>query len=159
MGKTTDEFIKKIDAQKDKCADCMELSRHHIFAQLNFRKELETYAYIMKRSYDWAAKMAATTNQKLDEQKVFAEPEYKKAQAAYAATEAKIADSTAKRLAVLSQMKPVLQTMKSLTDQFDAYVKKKEKAWVGSKNSVPAAKAAIAGTREYIADCLPIANQ
>ncbi len=54
--------------------------------------------------------------------------------------------------AMKAKLDAACKSLKSATDKFETYVKLKEKLWVGTKNSAPAAKDAIAKARKLYTD-------
>jgi len=156
MGKTTTEFISKLTAHKAKCALCV----HNI---LDAATPLSHYREQMA---GFIKQMDAVTEhyipgghrpQNFDERVIDNDPRYKKASADYDAVEKRYTALHLKTEEAKKTLKGSLKELSATTDLFDAYVKKKEKAWLGSKNSVPVAKAAIASSRAYITSCNGIA--
>ncbi len=84
------------------------------------------------------------------------DPEYKKAAAISDALAEKLDALFNKRDGAKQELKKNLGALKKKVDEFDSYVKAKEKKWFGGKKSVPAAKASIAASKEYIEKCVPL---
>jgi hypothetical protein len=148
MGKTTTEYINKVMAQREQCHHFVRMSHENTQEMLGLKKTLDGKLYNLGKALEfWQGVEGKGLNPNLfpvqpGDKKLHAE-----CQAAQARYDELLAEQKTKASAEIKALIPGLVT---LTDQFEAYVKKKEKAWFGSKNSVPKAKEMIADTRAYV---------
>jgi hypothetical protein len=141
MGKTTDDFLTKMAVEVRKCDILIVNIKSGWVNAQKFRLEADDLL---------SETMKAASAQNAQE--------YKDKEAIYIATKAKYRQASSQALNQEAQLKTGLQTLTALVNNFDKYVQQKQKAWLGSKNSIPTAKLCINDVRDYIARCAPLAS-
>jgi hypothetical protein len=154
MGKKTDEFTKTLTALTADCAVS-------VASIIDFTKSMD----IIKEGMSKAEKAMTARHEHFfpgghqtneAELAIEQDPQYRQAAQVSDALAAKLNALFDKKDAAKKELKANLVTLQKKVGEFDAYVKAKEKKWFGGKKSVPAAKASIVASTEYIGKCTPL---
>jgi hypothetical protein len=151
MGKKTDQFTKELTSLAADCA----LSIATIFdvskSMAPISEAMKKCEKVMTDRHEHFFPGGHQTSEA--ELAIEQDAQYKQAAAASDALATKFLPLLGRQNDAKSELKKGLIALKKKVDEFDAYVKAKEKKWFGGKKSVPAAKASILAAKKYYNDC------